>query len=235
MQLLDAGVDTAVIALWLGHESIRTTDIYQHADPGMKERALARLTPRRSPAGRYRPPDALLAFLEAPVIMRTRSARPATGDQHNGHRPRSVPHNRGVHIKAEARLRISFARRSSLFSRSRSRIRARSSVVSPGRRPSSISARRTHTRSVSRCTSSFSAIDTIALHCDGYSPWCSNTIRTARSRSSSGYLPPFPTPDIAPSSQGLEPPRIPGRFMVTFVAFVVNFARLLADVIRFVF
>lgn len=65
MQLLDAGVDTAVIALWLGHESIRTTDIYQHADLAMKERALARLTPNRVSPGRYRPPDALLAFLEA--------------------------------------------------------------------------------------------------------------------------------------------------------------------------
>jgi len=65
MQLLDAGVDTAVIALWLGHESIRTTDIYQHADLGMKERALARLATNRASSGRYRPPDALLAFLEA--------------------------------------------------------------------------------------------------------------------------------------------------------------------------
>lgn len=65
MQLLDVGVDVAVIALWLGHESIRTTDIYQHADLAMKERALARLAPNRASPGRYRPPDALLAFLEA--------------------------------------------------------------------------------------------------------------------------------------------------------------------------
>lgn len=65
MQLLEAGVDTAVIALWLGHESIRTTDIYRHADLALKERALARLAPSRHPAGRYRPPDPLLAFLEA--------------------------------------------------------------------------------------------------------------------------------------------------------------------------
>jgi integrase/recombinase XerD len=65
MRLLDAGVDTAVIALWLGHESIRTTDIYQHADLGMKERALARLAPSQVRTGRYRPPDALLAFLES--------------------------------------------------------------------------------------------------------------------------------------------------------------------------
>ncbi|HEX2698944.1 MAG TPA: tyrosine-type recombinase/integrase [Acidimicrobiales bacterium] len=65
MQLLEAGVDVAVIALWLGHESIRTTDIYQHADLAMKERALARLAPRPSARGRYRPPDTLLAFLES--------------------------------------------------------------------------------------------------------------------------------------------------------------------------
>jgi len=65
MQLLEAGVDVAVIALWLGHESIRTTDIYQHADLRLKEQALARTTPARTPAGRYRPPDPLLAFLEA--------------------------------------------------------------------------------------------------------------------------------------------------------------------------
>jgi site-specific recombinase XerD len=51
MQLLQAGVDTTVIALWLGHETIRTTQIYLHADLGLKERALARTAPpgRRSP------------------------------------------------------------------------------------------------------------------------------------------------------------------------------------------
>jgi site-specific recombinase XerD len=65
MQLLEAGVDCAVIALWLGHESIRTTAIYQHADLGMKERALARVTPPGIAPGRYHPPDSLLAFLEA--------------------------------------------------------------------------------------------------------------------------------------------------------------------------
>jgi site-specific recombinase XerD len=65
MQLLDAGVDCAVIALWLGHESVRTTDVYQHADLRMKERALARVTPPGVAPGRYHPPDSLLAFLEA--------------------------------------------------------------------------------------------------------------------------------------------------------------------------
>ncbi len=65
MRLLQAGVDTAVIALWLGHESVETTQIYLHADLAIKERALARTTPPTSAAGRYRPPDSTLAFLEA--------------------------------------------------------------------------------------------------------------------------------------------------------------------------
>jgi integrase/recombinase XerD len=64
MNLLQAGVDTAVIALWLGHESVQTTQIYLHADLALKERALARTTPPDTKPGRYRPPDALLAFLE---------------------------------------------------------------------------------------------------------------------------------------------------------------------------
>lgn len=56
MQLLEVGVDVAVIALWLGHESIRTIDVYQHADLAMKERALARLAPRpRARAATARP------------------------------------------------------------------------------------------------------------------------------------------------------------------------------------
>jgi len=64
MRLLHAGVDTSVIALWLGHERVETTQIYLHADLVLKERALARTTPPNSTPGRYRPPDALLAFLE---------------------------------------------------------------------------------------------------------------------------------------------------------------------------
>ena len=61
---LREGVDVAVIALWLGHADIRSTDAYLHADMTIKERALARTTPRSSKPGRYRPPDNLLAFLE---------------------------------------------------------------------------------------------------------------------------------------------------------------------------
>jgi site-specific recombinase XerD len=65
MNLLHAGVDSTVIALWLGHESIEATQIYLHADMQIKERALARTTPPDAKPGRYRPPDTLLAFLEA--------------------------------------------------------------------------------------------------------------------------------------------------------------------------
>jgi integrase/recombinase XerD len=64
MNLLRAGVDSTVIALWLGHESVETTQIYIHADMTIKERALARTAPPNTKPGRYRPPDALLAFLE---------------------------------------------------------------------------------------------------------------------------------------------------------------------------
>lgn len=64
MRLLHAGVDTSVIALWLGHEQVETTQIYLHADLALKERALARTTPPDTTPGRYRPPDTLLAFLE---------------------------------------------------------------------------------------------------------------------------------------------------------------------------
>lgn len=66
MNLLRHGVDTATIALWLGHEDVRTTyGVYLHADLGLKEKALAKTAPPRTRTGRYRPPDALLAFLEA--------------------------------------------------------------------------------------------------------------------------------------------------------------------------
>ena len=58
-------VDIATIALWLGHESIKTTHIYQHADPALKEQAIARIAPLGAKPGRYRPTDRLLAFLEA--------------------------------------------------------------------------------------------------------------------------------------------------------------------------
>jgi site-specific recombinase XerD len=65
MSLLHAGVDTSVIALWLGHAGVRSTDTYVHADMTIKERALALTTPATARPGRYRPPDKVLAFLES--------------------------------------------------------------------------------------------------------------------------------------------------------------------------
>jgi integrase/recombinase XerD len=64
MELLHHGVDQSVIALWLGHESVETTQMYMDADLRLKEKALARITAPASKPGRYRPDDSLLAFLE---------------------------------------------------------------------------------------------------------------------------------------------------------------------------
>ncbi len=65
MELLQAGVDRSVIALWLGHESVETTQIYLDANLALKEKALARIKPLHVKAGRYRPTDSLLRFLNA--------------------------------------------------------------------------------------------------------------------------------------------------------------------------
>jgi integrase/recombinase XerD len=64
MQLLRHGIDRSVIALWLGHESVETTQVYLHADLRLKEEALSKVTPLDVPPGRFRPDDELLAFLE---------------------------------------------------------------------------------------------------------------------------------------------------------------------------
>lgn len=64
MSLLQHGVDLSVIALWLGHESSETTQIYLHADMQLKERALAHANASGLAPTRYKPPDPLLAFLE---------------------------------------------------------------------------------------------------------------------------------------------------------------------------
>ena len=63
MDLLQHGVDRSVIALWLGHESVETTQMYLQASLEMKEQALAKTAPTHMPPGRYRPDDRLLAFL----------------------------------------------------------------------------------------------------------------------------------------------------------------------------
>lgn len=63
MELLESGVDRSVIALWLGHESVETTQIYLHASMSMKEKALSKAAPIGIRQTRYRPGDRLLAFL----------------------------------------------------------------------------------------------------------------------------------------------------------------------------
>ena len=65
MTLLRAGVDLAVIALWMGHQNLATTQVYIHADLALKEQALARTAPKDLPAGRYQPSDTILAFLDS--------------------------------------------------------------------------------------------------------------------------------------------------------------------------
>jgi site-specific recombinase XerD len=64
MRLLAAGVDTTVIALWLGHEHVATTQIYIHADLALKEKALARTAPQHAEPGRYQPSDSVLKYLD---------------------------------------------------------------------------------------------------------------------------------------------------------------------------
>lgn len=86
MALLHAGVDTTVIALWLGHESATTTHIYLHADMTIKEDALARVTAPSTTPGRFHPTDPLIAFLETlRMHASVKQARPA------GVMPRSPP------------------------------------------------------------------------------------------------------------------------------------------------
>jgi site-specific recombinase XerD len=65
MDLLQAGVDCCVIALWLGHESVETTQIYLEATLAMKEKALAKTCPPHGSPGRFKAGDRLLAFLNS--------------------------------------------------------------------------------------------------------------------------------------------------------------------------
>lgn len=64
MRLLNAGIDASVIALWMGHENVATTQVYIHADLALKERAIARTAPQDATPSRYQPPDDVLAFLD---------------------------------------------------------------------------------------------------------------------------------------------------------------------------
>ena len=70
MSLLKGGVDTSVIALWLGHEGPETTQIYLHADMSIKEQALARVQQPGTNPGRYRPPDTLLTSSTTSSLQR---------------------------------------------------------------------------------------------------------------------------------------------------------------------
>ena len=64
MELLQAGVDRALIAIWLGHESVDTTQMYLDADLQLKQTALDKITPMKNRPGRFRPDDKLLSFLK---------------------------------------------------------------------------------------------------------------------------------------------------------------------------
>ena len=64
MLLRAENIDILTIALWLGHESTKSTEIYLHADNKLKQQAIERTTPTGTPPGRYQPPDTLLAFLD---------------------------------------------------------------------------------------------------------------------------------------------------------------------------
>jgi integrase len=65
MELLQAGVDRALIAIWLGHESLDTTQIYLDANLQLKEAILAKMNSPKSKPGRYRPDDQLLSYLKS--------------------------------------------------------------------------------------------------------------------------------------------------------------------------
>ena len=96
MALLQAGVDPVTIALWMGHESPRSTQPYIHADLKLKEKALARTSPPKTKTGRYRPPDKLLAFLEGLGLCRSPNKRERGRQGVPGDRR----HNRGPGIRS---------------------------------------------------------------------------------------------------------------------------------------
>lgn len=69
MEMLRSGLDHTMIALWLGHESVESTQCYLHADLELKQKALEKTAPLNLPLGRYQPDDSLLRFLEGLKIM----------------------------------------------------------------------------------------------------------------------------------------------------------------------
>ena len=98
MALLHAGVDPVTIALWMGHESPRSTQPYIHADLKLKEKALARTASPKTKTGRYRPPDKLLAFLEGLGLCRS----PDTRERGRQGIPGDRRHNRGLGIRSSS-------------------------------------------------------------------------------------------------------------------------------------
>ena len=64
MELLQAGVDRALIAIWLGHERLDSTQTYLDANLQLKEAILAKMNPMQSRPGRFRPDDQLLSYLK---------------------------------------------------------------------------------------------------------------------------------------------------------------------------
>ncbi len=64
MESLQAGIDRSLIAIWLGHESLDTAQIYLDANLALKEEILAKTRPVNCKSGRYRPDDQLLSFLK---------------------------------------------------------------------------------------------------------------------------------------------------------------------------
>jgi integrase/recombinase XerD len=76
MDLLQSGVDLATIALWLGHESLQSTQCYIHADLELKQKALEKTAPFGLPTSRYRPDDSLMSFLEGLKIMPSQLSGP---------------------------------------------------------------------------------------------------------------------------------------------------------------
>jgi len=65
MQMLQAGIDRSMIALWLGHECVETTQIYLDANLSMKEKILGKMVPLKVRSGRYKADDQLLVFLKS--------------------------------------------------------------------------------------------------------------------------------------------------------------------------
>ena len=89
MLLRAENVDIYTIALWLGHESTKSTEIYLHADNKLKQQAIDRTAPTGTPPGRYQPPDQLLAFLDSLTIIPT--SQPPQPAQQQGKQRRQHP------------------------------------------------------------------------------------------------------------------------------------------------